>query len=402
MIYVGIDWSTRHDDVCILDDQGQVIKEFRIDVSAKGFQKLLATVDLSEKNPESISFGIETDKNIIADFLISKGFSVTSINPLSVNRFKERYTTSGKKDDKFDAMNIALILLKDGKSFKPIIHSSESSRELDIHCQTMEKLTARRSQWSNVLNSQLERFYPVFTVFFKDLTSNVALNILLKISRPKIFSELDKNKFLALAAEVKHFGKARKEKMFEYFKENIIQFENPIENAMANRACFIAEEILSINQKISELEKIITEKFEKHIDAPIFKSIQGAGKILAPRLMALMGDNRDRFKSAAQVQSYSGTAPVFQQSGKSLNRVKMRRSCNKRFRNTLQAIAFSSLKQSKWAREIYDSQKKNGKAHSAALRVVANKWAKIVFSMWSKKSNYNSALFEKGREKCAA
>jgi hypothetical protein len=37
---------------------------------------------------------------------------------------------------------------------------------------------------------------------------------------------------------------------------------------------------------------------------------------LAPRLLVAMGENRDRFESAAEVQTYSGVAPVTERSGK--------------------------------------------------------------------------------------
>lgn len=37
---------------------------------------------------------------------------------------------------------------------------------------------------------------------------------------------------------------------------------------------------------------------------------------LGPRLLVAMGENRDRFESAAEVQTYSGVAPVTERSGK--------------------------------------------------------------------------------------
>jgi hypothetical protein len=42
----------------------------------------------------------------------------------------------------------------------------------------------------------------------------------------------------------------------------------------------------------------------------------GAGPSLAPRLMVAFGEQRERFSSAAELQKYSGIAPVTERSGK--------------------------------------------------------------------------------------
>jgi len=54
---------------------------------------------------------------------------------------------------------------------------------------------------------------------------------------------------------------------------------------------------------------------EKLPDAPIFASLPGAGAALSSRLLAAFGEQRDRFKSAKEVQQYAGIAPVTERSG---------------------------------------------------------------------------------------
>ena len=48
----------------------------------------------------------------------------------------------------------------------------------------------------------------------------------------------------------------------------------------------------------------------------LFESLPGAGPHLTPRLLAAFGEQRDRFQNAAELQKYSGIAPVTQRSGK--------------------------------------------------------------------------------------
>jgi hypothetical protein len=60
----------------------------------------------------------------------------------------------------------------------------------------------------------------------------------------------------------------------------------------------------------------IEEAAAAHPDFFIFESLPGAGAVLAPRLLVAMGSQRERYANAAEVQGYSGIAPVTEQSGK--------------------------------------------------------------------------------------
>ena len=48
----------------------------------------------------------------------------------------------------------------------------------------------------------------------------------------------------------------------------------------------------------------------------LFSPLPGAGHILAPRLLAVFGEDRERYRHADDMQMYSGIAPVTVRSGK--------------------------------------------------------------------------------------
>jgi len=66
----------------------------------------------------------------------------------------------------------------------------------------------------------------------------------------------------------------------------------------------------AIEQYDSEIERIA----KQHADYDIFNSLPGTGSALTPRLMVAFGEQRERFQSAAEMQMYSGIAPVTEQS----------------------------------------------------------------------------------------
>jgi hypothetical protein len=53
-------------------------------------------------------------------------------------------------------------------------------------------------------------------------------------------------------------------------------------------------------------------------DVELFSSLPSNGPCLAPRLLVAMGENRDKFKDAAEIQRYAGIAPVTERSDKQM------------------------------------------------------------------------------------
>jgi hypothetical protein len=114
---------------------------------------------------------------------------------------------------------------------------------------------------------------------------------------------------------------------------------------------------------------------------------------MVPRLIAAIGSRRDRFVSAAELQSYSGIAPVMQRSGRS-QWVHFRWACPKFVRQTFHQWAGHSIASSDWARACYQQQRERGKGHHAAVRTLAFKWLRILFRCWQDRRPYEAERYE--------
>jgi hypothetical protein len=137
-----------------------------------------------------------------------------------------------------------------------------------------------------------------------------------------------------------------------------------------------------------------------HPDFFIFESLPGAGAVLAPRLLAAFGSQRDRYVSADEVQKYSGIAPVMEKSGKK-QWIHFRWACPKFLRQSFHEWAGHSIAYSVWARSYYQQQRNKGQDHHAAVRALAFKWIRVVFRCWKDRvvydeSKYLAALARRG------
>src|SRR5262249_28019011 len=109
--------------------------------------------------------------------------------------------------------------------------------------------------------------------------------------------------------------------------------------------------ITTVEQYDDEIRRL----FQQHPDRHLFESFKGAGPALAPRLLAAMGADRDRWQSAADIQQLSGIAPVTRQSGKQKS-VSRRWACPKFLLQTFHEFSHQTIKCCDWAKAYYDQQ----------------------------------------------
>jgi Transposase IS116/IS110/IS902 family len=121
-------------------------------------------------------------------------------------------------------------------------------------------------------------------------------------------------------------------------------------------------------------------------------SLPGSQYKKAPRLVAALGSQRDRYASATEVQKYSGIAPVTERSGKK-KWVHFPWACSKFLRQSFHEWAGHSIGQSVWARAYYQRQRERGKEHHAAVRALAFKWIRVVFRCWQDRVAYDETRY---------
>lgn len=104
-----------------------------------------------------------------------------------------------------------------------------------------------------------------------------------------------------------------------------------VEHAMGRQALSYARSLTAVAENVAALEADLTAVFGAH-DAQIISSFPGLGSVLGARLLAEMGDDRERFATARGLKAYAGTAPVNRASGTKTS-ITMRVVRNKRLNN---------------------------------------------------------------------
>ena len=77
----------------------------------------------------------------------------------------------------------------------------------------------------------------------------------------------------------------------------------------------VVEQLRVTLRAIDRFDTQIAEVAPTLPDYALFKALPGAGPQLTPRLLVAFGEQRERFAGAADIQKYSGVAPVTERSG---------------------------------------------------------------------------------------
>ena len=108
--------------------------------------------------------------------------------------------------------------------------------------------------------------------------------------------------------------------------------------------------------------------------------------------MAALGTQRDRFRSANELQCFAGIAPVKEASGNSV-RIHIRWACPKFIRQTFHEWAACSIPECAWAKASYDRLRARGKSHHVAVRALAFKWMRILYRCWHTRQPYREETY---------
>ena len=163
-------------------------------------------------------------------------------------------------------------------------------------------------------------------------------------------------------------------------------------------AVAVAAQLRVLQEHLDKFRERIQERFKQHPDHALFGSLPGAGQKLAPRLLAELGDDRERFDSSEALQCYAGTAPISFQSGR-IQKARFRRACQKGLRQTVHLWANLSRIKCPWAEAYYQKKREQGQGHACALRCLGQRWLKILWKMWQMRKPYDAELHQRNQLK---
>jgi transposase len=244
-------------------------------------------------------------------------FVIYPINPSTLAKYRETFTPSGAKDDPTDAQFAVDLLLCHPDRFKPLQPQSIEMRTLASLVELRRGLVNDKNRITNRLRSALKQYFPQALEWFDHIDT-------------PLFCD-----FIAHWPTLTQVKRARKNTLTTFFHEHNMRFAQVLEDRLTAiksstpltmdeavimpyrlQAQVLIEQLRVTLQGIKQFDEAIERVARKHADYGLFSALPGAGPSLAPRLLVAFGEDRSRYRNAADLQKYSGVAPVTERSGK--------------------------------------------------------------------------------------
>jgi transposase len=397
---IGIDWSDKKHDVCLME---AVSANPEYDVIKQSPEALSEWINQlrTRFGGRKIAICLEQTRGALINALINYDFLVLyPINPLMLVRYREAFTPSKAKDDPTDSYLLMELVSKHRDKLKPWIPDDELTRSIGILAEARRKAVNLRTRLAQKLRALLKEYFPqALELTGVNLYSVMACDFLIRWPTLETLQKENKQSLRTF-----YYGhRLRRGDRIEKFLQ-LIENASPLTNDRAIietsviTVKMLARQLRILALSIKEYEQKLEHLYAKHPDHEIFSSLPGAGAANGPRLLAAFGTDRSRFESAEQIQKYSGIAPVTERSGK-ICWVHWRWACSKYVRQSFHEFAAQSVRFSIWAKAHYKLQIERGKSHHAAIRSLAFKWIRIIYRCWKDGVAYDELQYLKALQK---
>ena len=392
---IGLDWADQKHDLWIRPADSQKDEHRALQQTPEALHSWVAQMRQRFQNGP-IAIAVETSRGPIISALMAYDFIVLfPVNPKALKDYRAAFAVSGAKDDRTDAQLLEEFVRLHQDKLRAFHPDDELTRKLARLTENRRNLVDQRTALVNQLHSILKTYYPLAEMLLgSQMTTPMAADFL---ARWPELATLQAAKAQTIR-EFLYKHNSRSEKKIQE-RLDVIKNAQPlttdwalIEPASA-MVLALTGMLKALHKSIVQFDQAIEQAMDKHPDAPIFRSLPGAGPAMAPRLLVAFGTQRDRFDSAEDVAQLYGIAPVVVQSGNSRT-VHMRHRCPKFGRQTFHENACCAAKSEPWARSYYlrQRQRHEDKYHQAC-RALAYKLIRIYFACWKNRTKYDGQIY---------
>jgi transposase len=416
--FAGIDWGTAEHVVNTGTATGTFLWERTIPHTAAGLAQLLAWLtEVSGGQLAQVAVAIELPRGAIVELLLERGVAVFAVNPKQLDRFRDRFSVAGAKDDALDAQVLRSAVRTDRTLFRRlavdeplVIRVRELARASDV-------LQLEFQALANRVRELVHRIAPEWLSLSPNADDPWFWTMLEWAATPVLGGSLRRRKVESVL-KASRIRRVSVDEVLTVFERPALTVAPGTVEAVTGHIQLLLPRVRLVHEQRraceQELERVLTELRTTEPppaggatgaepsrapstpaagDVAILESLPGVGLVVTSTLIAdampLL-----RLRDYHSLRAVTGVAPVRRQTGKNKRgTISMRYACNVRLRNACYHFARVSTQVDAAARHYYAALRARGHSHGRALRSVADRWLRILISMLTHRTLYDPTRF---------
>src|SRR3989441_2538968 len=397
--FAGIDWGSQQHQVSVLDRDRRRVGERVVDHEGASLARLADWLwTLSDGHPQRVAVAIEVPRGAIVEGLLERGFHLFAINPKQLDRFRDRHSVAGAKDDRRDAFVLADSVRTDQPSFRRLQLDAPQFLLLRELSRAEETLLEEFRRSANRLRDQLHRFYPQMLQLCSAADAPWLWD-LIDLAPTPAHAVLLSEEQVQRVLKTYRIRRVKAHEVLTCLQASALPVApGAAEAAQAHCALLLpclrvlAEQLQACSQQVSALLRTLAEapgEGEGPSDVAIVLSLPGVGRKITAWLFAEAAQPLAE-RDYQVLRTHGGVAPVTQQSGKR-RVVVMRRGCDPRLRHALYHMARVAMQRDAHFKSVYAALRAKGQRHGQALRNIADRLLRILMAMLRHRTCYDAS-----------
>jgi transposase len=393
--FVGVDWASEAHEVCVLDRDGRVCERRQVKHAVADLQAFVdALLARAGGDATTVAVGIEVPRGALVELCVERGFAVYTINPKQMDRFRDRFTPAGAKDDRRDALVIGDSLRTDPQAFRRVHLDHPVIIQLREWSRIDEDLGVELTRLTNQVRDLVYRSAPGLLVLSPAADDPWFWALLRQAPTPALQRRLSEGRLERLLRDHR-IRRVTATQVRAVLQQPAVFTAPGVVDAVAAHLQVVLPRVELIAAQRRDAERQLERLLEvletetppvgdqrEHSDVVIVRSMPGIGTRVAARMLA-EGSQPLVDRAYHVLRAIMGVAPVTKQSGKRRT-VSMRYGCNARLRNAAYHWARTGAQKDPASRAYYETLRARGHSHGRALRSVADRLLRILMTLLSR------------------
>ena len=393
MVSVGIDVSKEKSTVCILKPYGEIISSpFEVSHTETDLVSLVEMLQHLDGEVRIVMEATGIYHLQVLMFLQERGFFFSVINPFAMKKYAKDNSIRGAKTDRLYSILIANYGIDTWFKLQHYEGTEETYAELkllgrryryymELHVKALQELT-------HILDYTMPGIKKLFNSWNEANDKDKLSDFVEVFWHFDLITAMDKESFVSVyvewAKEKKyHQSRSKAEEAYELASNGI----PTLSSSTPSTKMFVQEAISVLRTVDRSLSLILSRMKELAKALPEYDTVRtmgGVGDVLAPKLIAEIGDVR-KLHSAKALIAYAGIDPPPYESGQFVG---SRRKITKRGSSTLRKVGYEVMRVLKSHKEPEDGAvfnyilKKESEGKSKKLAKIAglNKFLRIYYA----------------------
>lgn len=410
--YVGLDWATQTHRVCVMDADGKILCQEPIEHQGEAITAWLRSLEkLVSGESQQVAVAIEVPRGPLVEAFLERNYAVFAINPKQLDRFRDRHSVAGAKDDRRDAFVLADSLRTDQHCFRRLALDPPAIIRIRELSRTEDNIAGDLRRVANQLYQLLLRYYPQILDLCPFPDEPWIWTLLEAVPTPRRGARITTARLRSLLAKHR-IQRWSAEQVREVLTHTPLPVAPGVEDAVSEHVLLLVPQLRlfhSQRKALAERIKALLESMSKQEsgeasspappDVAVLLSVPGIGRVISAAMIAEGADPLAQ-RDYPALRAYAGLAPVTRQSGKT-KQIVMRYGCNLRLRNAFYHWARTSIQNDERARQQYARLRRAGHGHARALRGIADRLLAMLIAMLKKGQLYDPALRKAAAPECA-